>query len=71
MRQRFDLRNRNHAMSASIVFPEAIPNAKGIGRLVGIFAASAPRKTPGRTRGPKISTEAIAIPVGGQTGVTF
>src|SRR5690349_19996810 len=69
--QRFDLFRRNQAANASSVFPVAMPNVKGIGRLVGKFAASAPRKTPGRTRGPKMSTAAIAIPVGGQTGVTF
>ena len=39
--------------------------------LVNKLTASAPRKTPGQTRRPKIMSEAIAIPVGGQTGVTF
>ena len=48
-----------------------MPSAEAMGILVSRFALSAPIKTPGHTRGPKISNEAIAIPVGGQTGVTF
>ncbi len=45
--------------------------AEPAGMSVNKFAASAPRKMPGQSRRPKISSEAIAIPVGGQTGVTF
>src|SRR5262249_17965056 len=70
-RQLFDRCSSNHATTASSVLPIAMPKVDATGRLVGMFAASAPRKTPGQTRNPKISSEAIAIQVGGQTGVTF
>src|SRR5215216_3181997 len=69
--QRFDLCRRYQASSASNVFPVAMPSVEAIGIWVGRFAASAPIKMPGHTRKPKINSEAIAIPVGGQTGVTF
>jgi hypothetical protein len=35
------------------------------------FTANAARKTPGQTLGPNIKNAAIAIPVGGQTGVAL
>ena len=58
-------------MTASSVFPVAMLTAETTEMLVGKFAARAPINTPGQTRPPKISSAAIAIPVGGQTGVTF
>lgn len=36
-----------------------------------MFAANEPIKIAGNSRGPKIRREAIAMPVGGQTAVTF
>src|SRR6185369_13446566 len=65
--QRFDRCSRNQARTASSVFPVAIPTAEATEILVGKLAASAPMKTPGQTRPPKIRSAAIAIPVGGQT----
>ena len=35
------------------------------------FVRNAPRKMPGHTRGPKTSTAARAMPVGGQTAVAL
>lgn len=58
-------------MTASTVFPIAIPAARGKGAPVNIEPASTPKVIPGHNEGPNKSRTAIAIPVGGQTGEVF
>src|SRR5262249_16947298 len=64
------LRRRETATTASRVFPTAIAAATGIeaSPLVA-FAMKAPSAIAGQKRGPRRSSAASAIPVGGQTGV--
>ncbi len=71
LRQRATRCSNRTAATASRVFPVAMPSAEATGMSVKKFAASAPRKTPGQTRMPNIKSADIAMPVGGQTGVTL
>jgi hypothetical protein len=51
------------------VLPAAIPSDEAADPDVSKFATSAPPKTPGQSRSPPRRRLAIAIPVGGHTGV--
>lgn len=57
------------AARASRVFPIAIVTARESAESVLRLVNRAPTKMPGHKRNPKISSAAMAIPVGGQTGL--
>jgi hypothetical protein len=56
--------------SASSVFPAAIATAVPRGSCAVALASNAPSAMAGQTAGPRRTTAASAIPVGGQTVVT-
>jgi hypothetical protein len=62
---------RYPAESASRVFPTAIPSEVATDPAVVTLTRKAPARTAGHTRAPKSSAAAIAIPVGGQTGLAL
>ena len=57
--------------SASSVLPMVMPRVVNTGTSVVPLASSAPSATPGQNRYPQITSAPRAIPVGGQTAVTF
>ena len=65
-------RNTRYApATASRVFPTAIPNEVPIVPAVVMFTRKAPRRMAGQSSSPAISSAAIAIPVGAQTGLAL
>ena len=56
---------------ASRVLPTVMPSVVSTDTSVVPLARSAPRATPGQNRYPQMTSAPRAIPVGGQTAVTF
>lgn len=59
------------AATASIVLPAAMPIDDGTWPLVVTFTTNAPTRTAGQRRSPYRRSAAMAMPVGGQTGLTL
>lgn len=63
-------RSSQAPITASRVFPMAMPPAVQSGSLAVALARNAPARMPGQTRYPSTSAAASAMPVGGHTAVT-
>ena len=58
-------------ITASSVFPTAMPAAAPSGMAVAALAKKAPTAMPGHAPRPRMTSAAIARPVGGQMSETF
>jgi hypothetical protein len=65
------LRRRNNASSGARVLPAAMASASTTVSLMGALTTNAAARMAGHIRGPRRRKATTAIPVGGQTGVTF